>query len=180
MTKRLKSIYLTEEDCFRLWQMHGNQFRYVYWTHLPTSLRYSPSGLAKSSPSKQKGTTIDIYWTWDWWHLDTSGKPIQCIFTVAVSGILGVAEPLTMNLCQYLGPLNQSGDPNIKNIITKLTYVYYRRSYNPNKTDETISCSIQHGHCSSLEFPTKVNMSSFSMRRFRIQLEVVRHHEKGF
>jgi hypothetical protein len=56
---------------------------------------------ANSSPSKQKGTTIDIYWTWDGWHPDTSGKSIQCRFTVTVSGILDAGvpynEPLSMS-----------------------------------------------------------------------------------
>jgi hypothetical protein len=38
-------------------------------------------------PSKPKDATIDIYWTWDGRALDTSGKAIQCSFSVIVSGI---------------------------------------------------------------------------------------------
>jgi hypothetical protein len=59
---------------------------------------------AKLTLSKPTGTTIDIYWTWDGWHPDTSGKPIQCIFTVIVSEIFNAGVPLTMNLCLYLCP----------------------------------------------------------------------------
>jgi hypothetical protein len=84
------SIFLTtEEICFRLWQMHGAQLRYVC---IFCPLIFAQ--WAKSTPSKPTGTTIDIYWTWDWWHLDTSGKPIQCIFTVIVSEILNAGYPL--------------------------------------------------------------------------------------
>jgi hypothetical protein len=34
--------------------------------------------------TKQKETAIDIYWTWDGWYLDTSGKAIQYSYTTIV------------------------------------------------------------------------------------------------
>jgi hypothetical protein len=89
--------------------------------------------------------------------------------------------PLTMNLDPYLGPINRvEGLECIGKSRTELTNVHYRRSYNPNKRDETTTLSTQHEHYYSLELPIKVKTSNPSLRAFRKHLEVVRRFGEGF
>jgi hypothetical protein len=67
----------------------------------------------------------------------------------------------------------------IENPLSELMYVYHRRSYNPNKKEETTTFSTQHEQSSSSEFLMKVTMSKISLRGFRIHPEVAHHLANG-
>jgi hypothetical protein len=83
-----------------------------------------------------------------------------------------------MNIILYHCPINWPVNlESIEKSITELTYMYLRRSYNPNKREEITTFSTRHEHYSSLEFPTKVKMSNYSLRGFRENIEVVHHSE---